>query len=313
MRKYLWLVVAVVFSAGLGRPLCGQHLVPGYLNDFVVVLPQVAKGDLIETTIVFLNTSTTAVDVAVEATDEQLLEPTSFELGPFERRDLKLDAEGELVKGAVRVQAESTISVEGRIRTRPEPGAEFTSQVTVLAEPLHSEVVVPISYQAEGVDNTGIALYFEAPGMLKFHAYDAEGDEVAEWQEPGGGSEPRYRARFFDEYPEIARNLGDRFTGSLRIKFTNKGLAAAALYTRGLVYWTARVQAVREAQNEYYVELEAGVDPSVLSGMSGQYGFELGGYAGELWGITCTDDVATAVERDPRVKRVIRIGAPPVS
>ncbi|MEJ2080173.1 MAG: hypothetical protein P8Z74_19595 [Acidobacteriota bacterium] len=307
MRKNLWLAVAVLVLGGSGEPIHGE----GQLNDFVVVLPQVAKGDLIETTIVFLNTSTTAVDVAVEATDEQLLEPTSFELGPFERRDLKLDAEGELVKGAVRVQAESTISVEGRIRTRSEPGGDFTSHVTILAEPLQSEVVIPISYRSDGIDNTGIALFFEEAGFLEISVYDSVGNLVDEGAEMMGGMghPDRHAAFFFDEW--FAPLLGDRdeFTGSLRLGFTTgMGFAATALYTKGLEYWTARVQEVNEARRYFDVYMTPGVAVDALDGMSVEYGFQVHEESESHATVYCTGQVARAVERDPRVSKVIAAG-----
>ncbi|MFZ0430217.1 MAG: hypothetical protein WAO20_19015 [Acidobacteriota bacterium] len=300
MRRYLGLVPATLLVAIAGWPLYGETR----LNDCVVVLPQVAKGELIETTILFLNTSTTAVDVAVTATDERLLEPTEFDLGPFERREVKLEAEGELLKGAVRVASERTVLVEGRIRTRTDPQGDFTSQVTILAEPLHSEVVIPISYRTDFVDNTGFAFFYDAPGAVEIDIYSGEGDFI---DNLGGliggmGSPVRHEAFFIDEVPGIATTLGDRFTGSLRVSFTGLALAATALYTRGSELWTARVQAVREAQSGFIVTLESGESRSILDELALQYGFTVSQIdsTGQAH-IVCTDEVARALERDYRV------------
>ncbi len=308
MRKSFAFLAAVIMLCSSGWMLHGQDRV----NDCVVVLPQVARGDLIETTVVFLNTSTTAVDVEVVATDDRLLEHTSFELAPFERRDLLLNGGGELVKGAVRIKAESTVSVEGRIRTRLDPNGPIISQVTVLAEPLHSEVMIPISYGSDGIDNTGIALYFDTPGMLDFSLFDADGNLVREWEAPGWLRSPRQVACFVDEFPGVSPLLGVEFEGSLKIKFDAMGLAATALYTRGTDLWTAQVQTVREAENEFRVYLEDGVDGSVIYELSDQYGFRVSSQAGSLWGIMCTDEVAQAVERDSRVKKVTVVGPAPI-
>jgi hypothetical protein len=313
MYKMLRLPVTVLVLIGLG-----EFLFAGRLNETVLVLPQVARGAMIETEIVFLNTAATTTEVAVVVTDARLLNPAAdfgpgyadFQLAPFERREIRIERGEDLIIGAVEIRAEHSLSVEARILTLEVLHgdiADIASQVTVLAQPPHTELVIPISYKADGIDNTGVALYCYSPGILKSRLYNAAGTLVSENQIAIGGflgSPPRHSARFIDEMfsPSI---LGENFTGLLRVEFSAMGLAAAALYTHGSALWTAQVQEVREAKGHYSMKLKSGIDVNSVGQLQAQYGFKvIATDWGPSWVIESTEEVARALDRDSRIESV---------
>lgn len=304
MHKTLWVAVVVLVLAGSTECAYAE----GYPTT--LVLPQVAKGEFIETVIVFLNGAATTTEIAVTASDPRLLSLTSefeypytFELGPYERREMKIEGGGELITGAMEIRAPNSLSVEGRILRRLPPDGEIVSQVTVLAQPPHTELIIPVSHGTNGIDNTGIALYVRGR-FLKAHLYDAAGNLVTESETYYGelGSPPPHSARFIDEMfaPSL---LGDHFTGALRLESSSMGLAATALYTRGADFWTAQVQEVKEAKGHYSFRLKPGVDVNIVGQLQAQYGFQLVRTDwGPSWIISCTEDVARALYRDPRIE-----------
>ncbi len=314
MHKRFSFLATILILAGSSGPLHARSS----LNETVLVLPQVAKGELIETVIVFLNTAATTTEVAVLATDARLFDSTqdsepgeewykSFELGPFERREIRTEGGGALITGAVEIRAKNTLSVEGRILRRLIPDGEIISQVAVLAQPPHTELVIPVSYRANGIDNTAIALSVRNWGVLKTHLYDAAGTLITEGELAYGGfpgTPPPHSARFIDEMfaPSL---LGNHFTGSLRLEFTAMGLSATALYTHGPELWTGQVQEVKEAKGYYSFGFKPGVDVNIVGQLKVQYGFRVVGTDwGPRWIIECTEEVAQAVDRDPRVEAV---------
>ncbi len=155
------------------------------LNDFDVVLPQVARGSegaaAVETTIIIANPNPEPVTVRVASGNPSLLPSLTLEMAGFERREVKMSEDQVLAKGWVHVRAGRPLSVSALVVTRETQGAEeVISQATVLAECLAASVVVSVFYRSEAIENTGIAAFFRELGPYRFQLFDAAGTLVAE-------------------------------------------------------------------------------------------------------------------------------------
>jgi len=289
---------------------------PNLLNDFDAVLPQVAKGvrggTEVETTILLVNPNSTSVSLELTSSSESLLAATTIAMASLERRELKL-SEGELVSGWVRVRASETISVSAVIVTsETQGGQESVSQATVLAEPLASSVVIPVFYRSQTIQNTGIAVFFRELGMFRFKLFDASGALVAEANRlrRSDGESPDHLALFVNELFQY--EPPENFVGWIQLSAYDqqaRGFAAMALYTTGHRIVTAQSTKI-DAEAAYILALKG---EGLLEDLRTQYGFDVYSQvsAPNSWTIKASDEVARALERDPRVEKVEPSLVPP--
>jgi len=292
----------------LFAPAFAQHR----LNDFDVVLPQVAAGSegaaAVETTIILVNPNPEPVTVQLTSGNPSLLPSLALEMAGFERREVKMSEDQVLAKGWVRVKAGRPLSVSAVMVTRENQGGEeVVSQATVLAEPLAASAVVPVFYRSETIENTGIAAFFRELGPYGFQLFDAAGTLVAETSRLRETIDaPDHLAVFVNELFEQLE-LPEDFAGWLRLYGDDsqaRGLAAMALYTNGTRIVSAQ-STVIDAPAFYSLTLGS-EDDAPFGELRYQYGFA-GGYPGSapnIWQITASDEIAKALERDPRVVSV---------
>ncbi len=290
-------------------PAFGQDL----LNDFDVVLPQVAKGDLndvaIQTTIVIVNPNNAGVTVELTSDKDSLLQNLTLELVSLERREIEVSGAGDLVTGAVRVRAKQPLSVSAVLVTRQAHGDQrIISRAAVLAQPLAASVVIPVFYRAAAIDNTGVALFLRELDFYRLELYDASGtlvDATVFFRQTSNS--PAHYALFVDELFVVA--LPENFVGWIRLYGFDKqarGLAAMALYTAGAEIVNAESSPI-DVPARYRLTLQSEGE-TLVKELQGQYGFEYHSASPPLpqnvWKIDATDEVARALERDPRVVSV---------
>jgi len=246
--------------------------------------------------------------VRVASGNPSLLPSLTLEMAGFERREVKMSEDQVLAKGWVRVRAGRPLSVSAVMVTRENQGGEeVVSQATVLAEPLAASVVVPVFYRSETVENTGIAAFFRELGPYRFQLFDAAGALVAETRRIRETMDaPDHLAVFVNELFEQLE-LPENFAGWLRLFGDDsqaRGFAAMALYTNGTRIVNAQ-STVIDTPALYSLTLDA-EDDAPFEELRYQYGFA-GGYpswAPSVRQITAPDEVAKALERDPRVVSV---------
>lgn len=241
----------------------------------------------------------------------------TVELAGLERREVKISNGQVLVTGWVRVQAKRMLSVSAVIVTRElRAEQEVISQATVAAAPLSASVVIPVFNGAGTIQSTGVAVFFRELGLYRFDLFSATGTLVHSGDFFRQTSEvPNHLALFVNELFQV--ELPENFAGWIRLYGMDhqaRGLAAMALYTNGAQILNAQ-STVIDAQASYRLTLQSeGEGP--LGELRNQYGF-VGGYSvgsPNSWQITSSDEVARALERDPRVVSITTsASAPPIS
>ncbi len=281
------------------------------LNDFRVVLPQVARGGsgsiTIETHIVVVHPgpSVGAIEVEIHGSDDELLSPGSFVLESGASRAIDLVG-GELRNGAVIIAASAELGVAANLVVRK--SGEITSQVSISARPLASLFVIPVLYGGpeSSVSNTGIAAYFQTPGTYRADLFDPDGNLV-DWKGFFIPTPPTqvHVAGFLDEWFEIP----DGFTQGSVVFYTVRAqpvaFATTALYSKDERLWAAQAFEIKRA--DYYAVSLVSKDnlAQEMEGLAEQYGLQLDSVGTSIALVVCDQEKARALERDPRVQSVL--------
>jgi hypothetical protein len=306
------ILTCLLLLPSLINPGSAWAQLPG-VNDFEVVLPQVAKGGqatCCESKIILVNPWDETVTAVLTSSAPDLIDVPTVDLAPYQSREILL-AGGDLVVGSIFVSTATTTAVSASVLTTCTDSEGAVSQVSILGQPLARSFSIPVFNQTTQVDRTGIALVLRGIYFV-ITLHDASGEQLAEKRQCSLSDSPIHMAVHLDEiFPEI--DLPGDFFGSIRVYegYGNaRSLAAAAVYVKGSSLWLGQAAAL-PAKSTHVLKLKTGRD-GALEELAEQYGFSISNDCYNCGGtengrsalITCLDAVARVLELHPAVDYV---------
>lgn len=313
-RKLVALILAALPTLALTEAAIAQLTDVLSLPFPQIVQGRLSSGEFAETTITITNPGLEPAALTLWATAQDhspLLPRTSLTLAAGETRTFNTVGQTLRVGYGVIESARPLVAAAHIIVRSSADSPQVISQVTIPAQPPASKVVVPVFRKTSAAstdslaDDTAIALVTLQGGPVLLTLQDSFGAVVAtRLMRPFFGLSP------FDFGGHLALFIAELFpglpvgfsAGSLTIETFEvaRNLAVTALYTQGSRIWAAPAIAIDVPRN-YILRVP---DPKLLDELVSHHGFVIvyrSAFDSTLALIRSTDEIARALDRDPRV------------